>query len=68
MLFFVALIMGVFAVLAGKAGMKSAAKFFGVIAFLSFMAWLSGGAGATILNWIDDPMGAVPDSVPIPGQ
>jgi len=60
--------LAVFSFIAKSAKMTGVAKTAGVLAFLSFMAFLFGGAGQATLEWLDEPSVPVPDNIPLPGQ
>jgi hypothetical protein len=57
----IAIILGVCAIIASKAGMKRFAKFLGLIGIITFIYWLASGPGFTALDWLEDPKVDVPD-------
>lgn len=56
----IAFLFAVVATIAKKAKMDKTAKFFAVIAFLTFVGWLASGPGYQFINWIQNPSVDVP--------
>jgi len=63
----IAIGLGVFSMIAFKAGKKGVGMTFGIISMLLLIGWLASGPGFAILDFVDDPKVDVPDNIPIPG-
>ena len=60
-----ALLSGIFSIIAGSAKKRGFCLTFGVVAMLSFITWLNMSG---VLTWLENPSVDIPDNIPIPGQ
>ena len=60
-----AVVFGVFSIIAGSAKKRGFSLTFGIVAMLSFITWLN-MIGA--LTWLENPSVNIPDNIHVPGQ
>lgn len=61
-----ALLFGIFSMIAGAAKKRGFSLTFGILAMLSLITWFN---MIGVLAWLDNPTGPeIPDNIPIPGR
>lgn len=61
-----AVLFGIFSMIAGSAKKKGFSLTFGILAMLSLITWFN---MIGVLAWLDNPTGPeIPDNIPIPGR
>lgn len=61
-----ALLFGLFSIIAGGAKKRGISLTFGILAMLSLITWFN---DIGVLPWLDNPTGPeIPDNIPIPGR
>ena len=60
-----AVLFGIFSMIAGGAKKRGFSLTFGILAMLSLITWFN---MIGVLTWLDNPSVDIPDNIPIPGR